>query len=246
MLTPRMAMNLTVALAIALFADCAYAFSIGLDGSFSNGTDALYAFDRHGREVKIAQTGTAGPDWVVFDDLGLPSVESDGAVLFGAARNWKAQLRWSIFVAEPGTGSVLPVVLPTSSEGGSDLDMRADPRPRQSSDGGVVFLAHESSGDDALLKLTQGKLTRLVRTGERLSDGRMVRLITFGSVQPENQGGIAFMGYLEPGGQAEMMVSENGAVTVLALQGKQLPNREHFKSFGLPASTATADGPMVA
>ena len=261
MLTPRIAVNLVVALAIALFGNSAHAFMIGLDGASSSGADALYALDRNGREIKIAQTGSVGPDWVVLEDLGLPSVASDGAVLFGAAREWNHQVRWSIFVAQPDSGAVLHVALPDSFEGGSALEMRADPRPQQTTDGGIIFLAHEcshessnhkSSDDDALFKLAHGKLTRLVRTGERLSDGRIVHLIAFGSVRPESQGGIAFSGYLEPGGQAEMMVSESGAMSVLALQdessdhAKQLPDSEHFKSFGLPASTVTADGPLVA
>ena len=43
------------------------------------------------------------------------------------------------------------------------------------------------------------------------------------------------------------MVSESGAaITVLALQDKQLPNSEHFRSFGLPSSIVTAEGPLVA
>ncbi len=79
-----------------------------------------------------------------------------------------------------------------------------------------------------------------------MADGRTVHVITFGSVRPERQGGVAFLGYLEPGGQAEMIVSENGAVTILALQDNQLPDGEHFRSFGLPASTVTADGPVIA
>jgi len=246
MFTVRMAVSLTVALAAAFFIGSAHAYMLGLDGSISQGSDALYALDRNGREVKIAQTGSAGPDWVVLEDLGAPSVALDGSVLFGAAREWNHQLRWSIFVAEPDSGAISHVALPTSSEGGSALDLMADPRPQRTSDGGIVFVAHESSGDDGLFKLVQGKLKRLVRTGEQLSDGRMVRVITFGSVRPESQGGVAFLGYLEPGGQAEMMVSESGAATVLALQDIQLPNSEHFKSFGLPASTVTADGPLVA
>jgi hypothetical protein len=246
MFTSRIVVSVTVALSIAFFLGSANAFTLGLGGSISGGTDALYALDRHGREVKIAQTGSVGPDWVVLEDLGMPSVALDGTVLFGAAREWNHQLRWSIFVAEPDSGLVFRVEVPTSSEGGSALDMEADPRPQQTSEGGIVFLAHESSGDDALFKLTHGKLKRLVRTGDRLPDGRTVRVITFGSVRPESQGGIAFLGYLEPGGQAEMMVSESGAITVLALQNKQLPSGEHFRSFGLPSSTVTTEGPVVA
>jgi hypothetical protein len=246
MFTSRIVVSVTVALSIAFFLGSANAVTLGLDGSISGGTDVLYALDRHGREVKIAQTGSAGPDWVVLEDLGMPSVALDGTVLFGAAREWNHQLRWSIFVAEPDSGLVFRVEVPTSSEGGSALDMMADPRPQQTSEGGIVFPAHESSGDDALFKLTHGKLKRLVRTGDRLPDGRTLRVITFGSVRPESQGGIAFLGYLEPGGQAEMMVSESGAITVLALQDKQLPNSEHFRSFGLPSSTVTTDGPVVA
>src|SRR5260370_13476316 len=220
MLTPRMAVNMIVAIAIAIasLAGTARAYMIGLSGSITNGSDALYALNRHGREVKIAEIGSQGPDWVVFEDLGLPSVASDGTVLFGAARDWNHQLRWSIFVAEPDSGSVFRVALPTSSEGGSNLEMIVDPRPQQSADGGIVFLAHESAGDDALFKLTRGKLKRLLRSGERLSDGRTVSRISFGSVIPESTGGVAFLGYLEPGGQAEMMGSESGATTGVALQ----------------------------
>jgi hypothetical protein len=255
MLTPRIVVNLVVALAIALCVDSAHAFMIGLDGSASNGSDALYAVNRQGREVKIAQTGNVGPDWVVLEDLGLPTIASDGTVLFGAAKESNHQIRWSMFLAQPDSGAVLNVALPDSFEDGSTLEMRADPRPQQTSDGGIIFLAHESSqessghqpsDDDALFKVAHGKLQRLVRTGERLSDGRTIHLISFGSVRPESQGGIAFSGYLEPGGQAEMMVSESGETTILALQDQPLPNSERFTSFGLPASTVTADGPMVA
>src|ERR1700719_258908 len=139
MFTPRMAVNLTVTLAIAIFVSSAHAYMLGLDGSVAQGSDALYACDRKGREVKIAQTGSVGPDWVVLEDLGTPSVALDGTVLFGAAREWNRELRWSIYVAEPDSGSILPVALPTSSEGGSDLDMVADPRPQWTAEGGIVF-----------------------------------------------------------------------------------------------------------
>ena len=246
MFPPRIAVSVGVAFAIAFFVGSARAYMLGLDGSVSQASDALYAVDRNGREVKIAQTGSAGSDWVVLEDLGMPSVALDGTVVFGAAREWNRQLRWSIFVANHDSGSIFRVALPPSPEGGSALDMRADPRPQQTSDGGIVFVAHESSGDDGLFKLTHGKLKRLVRTGERLPDGRMVRVITFGSVRPESQGGVAFVGYLEPGGQREIMVSESAAITILALQDKQLPSGEHFSSFGLPAATVTADGSLVA
>jgi hypothetical protein len=108
MFTPRMAFSVTVALAIAFVVGFAHAFTFGLDGAITQGSDALYAVDRDGREVKIAQTGSAGPDWVVLEDLGMPSVASDGTVVFGAARQWNHQLRWSIFVANPDSGSIFP------------------------------------------------------------------------------------------------------------------------------------------
>ena len=246
MFISRTAIGVSVALAIAFFVGSAHAYTLGLDASISQDADVLYALDRDGREVKIAQAGSPGPDWVVIEDLGMPSVALDGTVLFGAASQWNHQLRWSIFIAEPDTGAIFRLALPTSIEGGSDLDMTADPRPQQTSDGGIVFLAHESAGDDALFKLTHGKLKRLARTGERLPDGRTVHVITFGSVRPTSQGEIAFLGYLEPDGQAEMMVSENGAISIVALQDRPLPSGEHFRSFGLPSATVTADGPLVA
>jgi hypothetical protein len=246
MFISRIAVGVSVALAIAFFIGSAHAYTLGLDDSISQGADVLYALDRDGREVKIAQAGSPGPDWVVIEDLGMPSVALDGTVLFGAASAWNHQLRWSIFVAEPDSGAIFRLALPSSIEGGSDLDMTADPRPQQTSDGGIVFLAHESAGDDALFKLAHGKLKRLARTGERLPDGHTVHVITFGSVRPTSQGETAFLGYLEPDGQAELMVSETGAISILALQDRSLPSGEHFRSFGLPSATVTADGPLVA
>jgi hypothetical protein len=246
MFISRTAVGVSVALAIAFFIGSAQAYTLGLDASISQDADVLYALDRDGREVKIAQAGSPGPDWVVIEDLGMPSVALDGTVLFGAASEWNHGLRWSVFVAEPDTGAIFRLALPTSIEGGSDLEMTADPRPQQTSDGGIIFLAHESAGDDALFKLAHGKLKRLARTGERLPDGHMVHVITFGSVRPTSQGEIAFLGYLEPDGQAEMTVSENGAISILALQDRPLPSGEHFRNFGLPSATVTADGPLIA
>jgi len=66
MLTPRIALNLTVALALAFFMGSARAFSLGPGGAISDESDALYALNPDGREVKIAQTGSAFP-------IGLPS-----------------------------------------------------------------------------------------------------------------------------------------------------------------------------
>src|ERR1700689_988658 len=82
MFTPRMAVNVGVALAIAFFIGSPRAYMLRLDGSISQGSDALYAVDRDGREVKIAQIGSAGPDWVVPEDLGMPSVASAAAARF--------------------------------------------------------------------------------------------------------------------------------------------------------------------
>src|SRR5579862_3608857 len=106
MCTTRIAVSVNVALAIALFIGSARAYMLGLDGSISPGSDVLYALDRDGREVRIAQTGSVGPDWVVLDDLGMPSVASDGTVVFGAAREWHHQLRWSIFRSEEHTSEL--------------------------------------------------------------------------------------------------------------------------------------------
>ena len=85
MFISRIAVGVSVALAIAFFIGSAHAYTLGLDDSISQGADVLYALDRDGREVKIAQAGSPGPDWVVIEDLGMPSVALDGTVLFGAA-----------------------------------------------------------------------------------------------------------------------------------------------------------------
>ena len=80
MFIPRIAVTVSVALAIAFFIGSAHAYTLGLDDSISQDADVLYALDRDGREVKIAQAGSPGPDWIVIEDLGMPSVALDGTV----------------------------------------------------------------------------------------------------------------------------------------------------------------------
>ena len=60
MFNPRIAVSVSVALAIAFFIGSAHAYTLGLDDSISQDADVLYALDRDGREVKIAQAGSAG------------------------------------------------------------------------------------------------------------------------------------------------------------------------------------------
>jgi hypothetical protein len=214
------------------------------NGHILGGADALYAIDRAGREVKIADTGTAGPAGVIFQDLGIPSVAADGSVLFGAAIVRNHQLRWSIFVAKPDSRSSVPIAVMPSADDAPE--MMADPRPVSTPDGALIFAAHDSSEGDAVFKLLDGKLSRLLRTADRLRDGRIVRSIGFGSVQPAGRAGVVLLGKLQPGGEAELLLSDSGAITVIASEDDEGSQGVHFRSFGLPAASASDAGTLVA
>ena len=217
--------------------------------SSDSGADALYATDHFGREIKIAEVDVPGPDGTVLQDLGVPSVDGDGNVWFSAAILEGRQLRWRIFTANPDAPLSDPVAfaIPAASEAGGSPVMRIDPRPVRAGDGSVIFSTEMSGGGDAVFKVSAGKLVRLVRTGERLDDGRIVRKIVFGTLQPAGQGEVALSAYLMPGGQAELLISESGAIKVIAAEGVAAPGGTHYRAgFGPPAAIAAGHEAIVA
>jgi len=228
---------------LAISASSASAFLIGLEQTL-NGNESLYAMNAAGREVEIAHTGTAGPDGAIVQDLGIPSVAQDGTVLFAAAILDKHNLSWKMYSANPDSGESVAMSVSQNSE--LLPDMRFDPRPVASSDGAVIFAAHQSKGD-AVFRLLDGRLSSVLRTGDATRDGRAIRSLTFGTVATGSRGQVALEAYLQPGRQAELLVSANGPATVLAAEGDAAPGGGRYRSgFGAPAATASGNDPIVA
>jgi hypothetical protein len=210
----------------------------GLGGALGDrGADALYALDHFGREIKIAEVDVPGADGLVMQDLGVPAVGGDGTVFFGAAILSGRELRWRIFSANPDAPLSDPVALalPAAAQDGDTPVMRVDPRPVPAGDGSVIF-STEIAGGDAVFRISAGRLTRLVRTGARLDDGRIIRKIVFGTVQPAGPAQVAFSAYLAPGGQAEVLVTDAGTIKVIATEAGAAPGGGHYLAgFSAPA-----------
>jgi len=190
----------------------------------AEGTDVLYSTDRAGHEVELAETGV----WQGLDlrDLGLPFVTINGNVLFGGAVAHDGELRWQIFQANPDRRSLRTLELPEK------LVMRTDPRPMSEANGTIVFSATDPI--EAVYRLMDSKVTCLLRVGQRLSDDRLVRSIAIGSVSVAQNGAIALMAFLEPGGESEILVAGNH-VTAVASHDDEAPNGVRFLHFGRPA-----------
>lgn len=222
----------------------------GPGGARSNdGADALYALDHFGREIKIAEVDALGPEGIVMQDLGIPSVSDDGNVWFGAAILDGRQLRWKIFSANPDAPLSDPVVLaiPAVDKSQGVPVMRIDPRPIVAADGSVLFSTEVVGGGDAVFRISDGKLIRILRTGARLADGRVVRKVIFGTVQPLAQGEVALSAYLTPGGQAELLVSSDGSIKVIAADGGGAPGGGHYVAgFSPPAAISAGHGTAIA
>jgi hypothetical protein len=245
--------------AVMIIATSAHAFMMSLGGPnqlmgpggalSDEGADALYAVDHFGREIKIAEADVPGPDGIVLQDLGVPSIDDAGNVWFAAAILEGRQLRWRIFSANPDAPLSDPVArtIPAASHAGEIPVMRVDPRPVPAGDGSVIFSSELARGGDAVFRVSADKLIRVVGTGARLGDGRVIRKIIFGTVQPAGQGQVVLSAYLAPGGQAELLVSESGAISVIAAEGAAAPDGTHYHAgFGPPAAISAGREAMVA
>jgi hypothetical protein len=198
----------------------------------SSGADVLYATNRDGQEVRVASTDTPLGDETPLD-LGTPSVGPDGAVVFGAAFRRRDRVRWEIFAANPDTHSVSRLPLPLSRSEGA-LEFVNDPTPLAQSDGSVVFAAEDDSHAEAVYRLRGGKLTRLIRAGSSLGQGRVLRNIGFGSIATADSGAVALIGYVTPLAKAELLISDSG-ISVIAAVGQTAPDGVRYRDLGPPS-----------
>jgi hypothetical protein len=190
----------------------------------------LYATDRDGREVKLLGTDSS-LDGETPLDLGLPSVGPDGTVFFGAAFRRNDQVRWEILSANPDTHSLSRVALSSSDWA---FEMVTDPTPLAQSDGSIVFAGEQQSGSRGVYRLSGGKLSCLLRTGQRLDDGSVLKNIGFGTVAAMNDK-VALVGYLTPRGKALLLIT-NGKTQIVAAVGQKAPDGARYRDLGFPAA----------
>jgi hypothetical protein len=113
--------------------------------------------------------------------------------------------------------------------------MITDPTPLAQSEG-LWFLGHGDFSRDGLYRLTEGKLSCLVRVGPNLAGSRVLRNVGFGSFSAESaarDGTVAFTGYLTQVGKPEFLASGR-KVTVLATVGGKAPDGARYRDLGPP------------
>lgn len=256
-MTNRTEHLLIVALLFLLLTGSARAFTFRLEGGpvsepfggqgavATQDTSALYALDSNGHEVILAKIGSRDTDGFLIDDLGFPAVADDGTVYFAAGTFERGNLFWRMFLAHPESGES-PLPLQTTDGGRNLPEMNVDPRPLPDGQGGVVFIAPDIDGHDTVFRLAHGHLAAVASTGTATRDGRIVRRITFGTIDSSGED-VAFTGWLDRGGQAEMLVSPRG-ITVLATERSKAPGGGEFLTNGLghPAAVRAGKQTLVA
>src|SRR5206468_252112 len=113
--------------------------------------------------------------------------------------------------------------------------LNVDPRPEVDAAGGVIFVARDSVSSEAIFRIAEGELSRLVSVGDKLKDGRRLKHIEFGSVTSWTPGSCAFVGFIEGDKQAELISTGEG-LRAMAVEGEPAAGGGVFKkNFGLPA-----------
>jgi hypothetical protein len=215
-----------------------HAFVLELGGgAVVNRSSGLYLHSRDGRETEIVEVDARQDDLPVLSDLGQPSVSDDGGVMFSGMVFEGRMPRWIMFHADAGDslGRVARVAVPSSNGAFPDPVLNVDPRPEVDSAGGVVFVARDSSNGEAIYRIADGKLSRLVSSGDKLGDGRHLKHIEFGSASSWAPGSVVFVGFIEGDKQAELIASPEG-LQAMAVEGEAIGGALFKKNFGTPAA----------
>ncbi len=240
----------------------AISLTLGPDGpaSAQDQVAVLYASRADGSTVAIARVGDLTIDGGEIAELGIPSETPDGRVVFGANVEDRAgRLGWSIFTADPNAPApdrISYALMPLALSGRCTPSLKVDPYPIATADGGLAFVAPRREGGDALFLYRGGHVDCLLRTGDRLPDGREVAGLSFGTVQAGAGNSIAMIVTLRRAVrdkarpsvwwrddlQAVVMVSPEQGVSEIAVEGSPAPRGGVFGSFGPPAAAATSDG----
>ena len=243
------------ALILCLSASFANAFLFEFSGAPPddiNPAGAIYLRSHNGRERLLAEVDVPHDGMPMLADLGRPSVADDGSILFGGMVFENRRPRWIMFHADSGSasGRVSRILIPDSRGAFPNPVLNVDPEPALDSDGGLIFVARDTSGGEAIFRAFNGELSRLVGTGDRTADGRRLVHIGFGSVDNWAPGECAFVGWLEPDQQAEMVFSSRKGLRVMAAEGDRAPGGGVFqKNLGLPVAVSVkvgGEGPLVA
>jgi hypothetical protein len=239
----------------------AVSLTLGPDGptSAQDRVAVLYASRNDGSTATLARVGDETFDGGQIVELGIPSETPDGRVLFGAnIEDRSGHLQWDIFSADPNAGPydrISHAMLPLGVTRGCAPALKVDPYPIATASGAIAFMAPAKEGGDALFLYRAGHVECLLRTGDRLHDGRRVAGLSFGTGQAGAGDSVALLAFLKRDEndtaepvlwwrnhlEAVLMVSPETGVTEVAVEGTRNPQGGRFGEFSPPAA-AVIDG----
>jgi hypothetical protein len=221
-------------------------------------TSVLYASAPNGTAIEVAKLGQRAPGGGVISDLGVPSISSDGLIVFGAevtAPHKKPE--WKIMRADlqaPKAQRLALAIDAAAQSPGCTPKFILDPYPIVGNAGQIAFIAPDTAGKDTLFRYSDGELTCQTRIGAATVEGDVLRGFRFGSALMTPRGDIAFVGHVDSGffdpAQRRLTVlvaDQSGAIHEVVSEGQQAADGGFFTSdFSLPAVSSTPSGPIVA
>ena len=238
----------------------AVVFNIGGPGGDAgvdmNTTSGLYASGRDEVATLIAQLGAIAPGGDVFEDLGVPSISPEGDVVFGAETvGQDSRPRWDVYRANagaPGNRRIVRVLDGATLPDNCHPDFKVDPYAIAGANGVVAFLAPEESGQDAVFRYQNGRLSCIARIGDRIAQGDTIKLLYFGSADIASNGEMAFLARVQEAGPqgAEkavvLAVDGDSPLREVAREGDLAPGGGSFgSSFGRPAIVHSRFGNLI-
>jgi hypothetical protein len=226
-------------------------------------TSTIWAGASDGPLVEIVTIGAGAPGGGTFTDIGVPSISPDNDVIFGAeVTDPNGVARWEIYrgsLTAPADRRVVPAIDSRAVSRGCVPNIKLDPYPVAGSNGAIAFIAPEAAGSDVLFRYSDGELTCAVRIGDRTADGRVLKLMHFGSATMAPSGEVAFNARIDdiessrsPGAHhnshlAIILAAPHEPIREIAVEGSREPGGgRYLGGFGLPSAVSTTHGAMVA
>jgi hypothetical protein len=245
----------------------AHAVSLTLEGAGTGvsigNSQALWASDSTGRAVEITAVGLPAPGGGKVSELGVPSMMSDGRVVFGAEITTKGERgstdrqQWNIFIGDPdasaSSGYRMRALEIKSKPAWCNPVFHGDPYPVADGDGQLAFMAALGRDRDGLMLYSHGSLSCLAETATHTNEGDQIAVLSFGSAQMGEKGEVVFNAWLKgtkaaPNQHVQaLLLASRDSIHELAVEGQYGPNHtQYLRPFGLPAAVPSPQGTLVA
>jgi hypothetical protein len=239
----------------------ASAFRLSMDGANSLRVEtpaALYASDANGHLIKIVTRGARVPGGGTIADLGIPTMDDDGSVIFGADVRGEGNLGWNLFRADLSASGAVRIALAlgdSEETAACHPALKSDPQPVASGGGSFVFIASDQVGRSTLFRYAKGLLDCPVQTGDRTAEGHVIASLGFGTAASAEDGSVIFagsiVGDLDSGGRRDsraaiLLMGPRSRAREIAVEGNRAEDGKRYGcGFGLPSISSSTGGDLV-